>query len=92
MKIKTRDLIGRPLDWAVALCLGATDLESDGITWGFKLGGKLMVLAKGWAQSMSFAPSTDWYTGGPIIDDNGISVIRASSVYQKGTKLVCHVR
>ncbi len=73
MKIKTSELSGAALDWAVAKCEGATDLEFDGVTCGFKLGGKLRVLARGWAESMTFLPSSNWAQGGPIIEREKIS-------------------
>lgn len=74
MKIKTSRLTGAALDWAVATCEGSvTDLAFDGITWGFKLDGQLKVLAKGWAQSMMYLPSTDWSLGGPILTESRIT-------------------
>jgi len=66
--MKTSELTGAALNWAVAKCEGATDFESDGITLGFKLDGILKVLATGWAPSMSYHPSTNWSQGGPIIE------------------------
>jgi hypothetical protein len=79
MKIKTADLIGRPLDWAVATCEGeVTELFSDGIIWSFKLNGHLKVMANAihgrWAQSMVYLPSTDWAQGGSIIEQERITV------------------
>ncbi len=68
MKLRTQELMGRALDWAVAMCEGATELRSDGITWGFQLGGDLKVLAPGWSLSMSYCPSSDWAVGGPILE------------------------
>lgn len=69
MKIKTAQLTDLALDWAVAKCEGeVTELSFDGFTWGFKLDGQLKVMAKGWAQSMVYLPSTDWSQGGPIIE------------------------
>ena len=69
MKIKTSELTGPALDWAVAKCEGeVTEFGSDGITFGFKLNGELKVFAKGWAASMCWSPSTDWSQGGPIIE------------------------
>lgn len=77
MKIKTAELIGKPLDWAVAKCEGeVTELCFDGFTWGFKLNGQLKVMAKGWAQSMVYLPSTDWSQGGPIIEREEIGIRR----------------
>ena len=68
MKVKTSELIGPALDWAVAMCEGGTELFFDGITWGFTLDGKTKVLSKGWAPSMCWCPSSDWAHGGPIIE------------------------
>ena len=56
MKIKTADLIGPALDWAVAKCEGYEPhvyLEHDG---------KLCF------QNRHYAPSTNWAQGGPIIE------------------------
>lgn len=67
MNIKTEDLIGISLDWAVATCEGATDFRYDTVaTYWMTLNGKDIALQKGWAQS--FTPSTDWRQGGPIIE------------------------
>lgn len=68
MKVKTSELSGKALDYAVAKCEGGTDFAFDGITWNFRLDGRTKVLAKGWADSMMFCPSTEWGHGGPIID------------------------
>nr|QMP83097.1 MAG: hypothetical protein [Caudoviricetes sp.] len=72
MKVKTSELSGIALDYAVAVCEGGSDFCFDGITWGFNFSGNVKVLAKGWAQSLSYCPSSDWYTGGPIIESNKI--------------------
>ena len=74
MTIKTSELTGVALDWAVAKCEGAVDFISDGITIGFELNGKTKVLADGWSPSMVYLPSTDWAQGGVIIEREGISV------------------
>jgi hypothetical protein len=74
VKVKTSALTGIALDYAVAKAQGGTNLASDGITWGFELEGELKVLAKGWAPSMSYCPSTNWAQGGPIIERKKITV------------------
>lgn len=75
MKVKTQDLTGIALDWAVAKCEGSvTELAFDGIAYGFKLDGNLKVLAKGWAPSMSWYPSSNWAQGGPIIEREEIGL------------------
>jgi hypothetical protein len=84
MKTKTSELTGAALDWAVAKCEGeVTEFGSDGITFGFKLNGKLKVFARGWAPSMSWCPSTDWAQSGPIIDRERITVVCAEGDYNR---------
>lgn len=72
--VKVCDLSGKALDWCVAKCEGATGFETDGITLGFTLNGETKVLAKGWAPSMSWHPSSNWSQGGPIIERERISI------------------
>ena len=65
--MKTSELTGVALDWAVAKCEGATDFWFDTVaTHWVKLDGKDRALRYGWAQS--YLPSTDWAQGGPIIE------------------------
>jgi hypothetical protein len=66
MKIKTSELTGAALDWAVEKCVFMThSLESDfcGIV--------------GYARDYS----TDWAQGGPIIEREGISVDRIGGAW-----------
>jgi hypothetical protein len=73
MNMKTSELTGAALDWAVAKCEGATDFRFDTVaTYWITLDGKDRALSKGWAQS--FNPSTDWSQGGPIIERAGIEI------------------
>ena len=62
MKIKTSELQGPALDWAVAKC------EELGIR---RLSGGEFLLADG----DFWFPSTDWAQGGPIIEREKISVM-----------------
>lgn len=57
MQVKTRELKGSDLDYAVSLCEDVTfsPLRSS---------------------RHYYAPSTNWVHGGPLIERNGISVIR----------------
>ena len=58
--MKTSDLKGAALDWAVAKCEGVTldpNLLKDGHDVKFR-----------------FEPSTDWAQGGPIIEREGINL------------------
>ena len=73
MKVKTKDLTGISLDYAVALAAGATAFQSDDIRWFFNLHGDTYVLSSGWG-SMSYDPSTNWTQGGPIIEREEIGL------------------
>ena len=68
MKIKTADLTGAALDWAVATCEGFT--EYDPIT------GKMLPPRKewGWVYLCDYNWATDWAQGGPIIEREQITV------------------
>lgn len=59
MKIKTSELIGRPLDYAVIIANG---WEDDYRKYGFALG----------AGDSTYEPSTDWAQGGPILVEDMI--------------------
>lgn len=67
MKVKTSELIGPALDWAVAKCDGVECDENHTPIW-FESNG----LA---APRVSYSPSTDWAQGGPIIYRGDISVL-----------------
>lgn len=58
MKIKTADLQGAALDWAVAKCEGITLNEGNTVTNDCDV----------------FAPSIDWSLAGPIIERERIDV------------------
>lgn len=71
--MKTSELIGAQLDWAVAKCEGATNFRYDTVaTYWMTLNGKDIALSKGWAQS--FTPATNWAQGGPIIEREKIEL------------------
>lgn len=73
--MKTSELTGAALDWAVAKCEGATNLRFDTVDcWWFTLDGKDRVLSRGWSAAQNFAPSTDWAQGGPIIEREKIDL------------------
>jgi hypothetical protein len=77
MKIKTSELTGAALDWAVAKCEGATNLRHDTVaTWWFTLNGEDRALSRGWSTKQNFAPSTNWSQGGPIIEREEISTAK----------------
>ena len=73
--MKTSELTGAALDWAVAKCEGATDFWFDTVaTYWVKLDGKDRALRYGWAQS--YLPSTDWAQAGPIIEREKVCIQR----------------
>lgn len=64
MKIKTAELIGPALDWAVAKCEGLSPTATH-------------IFNSTWPDGLElefYNPSTDWAHGGPIIEREGISV------------------
>ena len=70
MKVKTSELIGKALDWAVWYILYGTltreELDKD-----------INLLAA--AVDRRFNPSEDWAKGGPILEDQGISTRKGHS-------------
>jgi hypothetical protein len=62
--MKTSDLTGFALDWAVAQCEGVTvDYVDDGIN-------RCLLMSMGGR----FNPSTNWAQGGPIIEREGMQL------------------
>lgn len=66
MKMKTCELTGAALDWAVAACLGLTKQAN----WAGKRNTKGEFAHACWNQH--YKPSTVWEYGGPIIEREGI--------------------
>lgn len=65
--MKTSELTGAALDWAVAKCEGV-DIDKWGTAW--------VKDPKQPHFNEEFRPSTDWSQAGPIIEREGISVIQ----------------
>lgn len=83
--MKTNELIGTALDWAVAKCEGGEGLWYDTVsTYWVKIKGYDLALKPGWAQS--FTPSTDWAQGGPIIEREGINLFQRKGAVAKAGK------
>lgn len=63
IEVKTADLIGKALDWAVAQ-VEVVNYRKDGIKC------KTRLTARTWHHytKPNFSPSTDWSHGGPLID------------------------
>lgn len=73
MKIKTKELVGPTLDWAVAKCEGWDVADDFWITDPEEAGT---------GQPLSdFRPSTDWSQGGPIIECQHITLSWVVSNY-----------
>tara|TARA_R110000868_G_scaffold108483_1_gene296051 strand:+ start:182 stop:544 length:363 start_codon:yes stop_codon:yes gene_type:complete len=66
MKIKTRDLQGAALDWAVAL-IECPEWKEEGYL-------EVFPHDLNFDDGTSFAPSTDWAQGGPIIEREKIQL------------------
>jgi len=62
--MKTAELIGPALDWAVAKC--------EGVKWDPLWKRFTVPDPQNAALSIDFTPSTDWSQGGPIIDRENI--------------------
>ena len=60
MKIKTSELTGAALNWAVAMCEGKT--EGKDFAWYYD-------------RQNTFNYSTDWAVGGPIMEREGIDCV-----------------
>jgi len=76
MKIKTSDLEGLALDWAVAKCEGYID---DPESWLYQATHPENLRT-------GFRPSLHWAHGGPIIEKFNITIIRADDDYEVDAK------
>lgn len=75
--MKTSELTGIALDWAVAKCEGATNLHYDTVaTWWVTLNSQDRALSKGWSSAQNYHPSSNWEQGGRIIEREGIAIQR----------------
>lgn len=67
--MKTSELTGAQLDWAVAKCEGIKILYQPGfITYS-----EIRVLSD-WDDALEYSPSTDWSQAGPIIEREGLEL------------------
>ena len=68
--MKTSELTGAALNWAVAKCEGATEVwQIANGEWIIEFKG-----VKDWFDQYEY--STDWRVGGPIIEREGITIAR----------------
>ena len=86
MKIKTSELQGTALDWAVAKCDGRT-IQRDPMEFGITTseGGYWVWETQPFYYAKigrSYTPSTDWAQGGPIIEREGVQLARVGDVWE----------
>lgn len=67
MKVKTSELTGAALDWAVAKCEGKEAAQ-------IKFNGPVHLFRKVGYDPMPWQPSTDWAQGGPIVEREMLDV------------------
>lgn len=81
IKVKTTELIGPALDWAVAKVEGFID---DPESWLYGAGlGRIM--------AGTFRPSTNWSQGGPLIDKMGGFELKVWLESKPETKCEAHI-
>ncbi len=76
IEVKTAELIGPALDWAVGIATGGEQKPyqfADNIDAPFW---EAWVFPDGYACSR-WSPSTDWSQGGPLIDKHNVEILRA---------------
>ena len=80
MKIKTNELIGTQLDWAVATCEGYSQLRENPHKFNNEL---IMNDPRGeavWFHQLKF--SSDWALAGPIIEREEIGISRRAPCFE----------
>jgi hypothetical protein len=80
--MKTSELTGAALDWAVAKCEGFIKVS----IWFDHIG---VCKKHSFEDERRWAPSTDWAQGGPIIEREGIRIVKVAqgvwgAVYSSG--------
>lgn len=75
MKIKTSELTGAALDWAVAKCENIPSLHL------VKKPGKVCVYGEISNIDFPYQPSTDWAQGGPVIEREKIEIRKGNPLY-----------
>lgn len=82
MKVKTAELVRQALDWAVTKC----ETTARGIHVGYLEPDTFLNSHTG----LDFHYSTEWNRGGPIIEREGITVIRCDDDYGRDAKGFCN--
>jgi len=78
--MKTSELTGAALNWAVAQCL---ELKVTFDSWGVCYIGKVQRDESGLGYPAPFEPSDNWAQGGPIIEREGL-LVRPSFTDERG--------
>jgi hypothetical protein len=73
MKMRTSELTGTALDWAVATC------EGKGVEFDDLKDPWLTLDGIAYQPLHSYTPSTDWAQGGPIVEREGIGIWSSES-------------
>lgn len=86
VEVKTCDLIGAALDWAVATALGYTRSTIQGVDWGkrWKEPAPIGFWDEVDMDDGLFSPSTNWTHGGPVIEREEIAVAPTTMLGQGG--------
>lgn len=90
VEVKTADLIGPALDWAVAKA------ENQHVHIGlpeYGVGHRIFTVAgSGVAMVVAYRPSTDWKTGGPLIENQKLDILAPEGSTGKWSvvKVWCH--
>jgi hypothetical protein len=74
MKLKTNELTGAALDWAVAKCVGMRVYVGHNHTMTGPEISDAELVDMDVDGNTRYAPSTDWAQGGPIIEREGIDL------------------
>ena len=75
--MKTNELTGAALDWAVAKCEGL-------LCFGYRTDGERFAVELSDGEVEGFMPSTDWALGGAIIEREGIALIPSWTAERPG--------
>ena len=82
--MKTSELTGAALDWAVAKCEGVGTLDKCNIVWVPK--------PKEPHFDEVYSPSTDWAQGGPIIEREGLGIMQHNNIPERPENRWCCVK
>lgn len=85
IEVKTAELIGPALDWAVAAALGAySAANGSSDVWGSKIWSVPGFKDMRWDD---WTPSTDWSQGGPLIEKHNVQLLPPGREWDAQTDL-----